>query len=77
MKLDRRYKQIGRYYTLDMRFCIEKLVSMQVYSIRDMETNKKLMAADYNEFGFGVLTFTTIKKATDFLEKHFYKEATR
>lgn len=72
MKLDRRYKQIGRYYTLDWKYCIEKLASLQVYSIRNMETNEKLMAADYNELGFGVLTFSTIKKAAEFLEKNFY-----
>ena len=72
MKLDRRYKGIGHYYTLDRKYCIEKLASLQVYSIRNMETKEKLMAADYNEPGFGVLMFTTIKEAADFLEKNFH-----
>lgn len=72
MKLDRRYKAIGDYYTLDWKYCIEKLGTIQLYRIRNMETKEYLMAADYNEPGFGVLTFSTIKEATDFLEKNFY-----
>ena len=73
MKLDRRYKRIGRYYTLDHKYCIERLYSLQVYSIRNMETREELMAADYAKNGFGVLTFPTIKKAADFIEEHFYR----
>jgi hypothetical protein len=75
MKLNRTYKGIGHYYTLDGNYRIEKLRAINLYSIRDMKTNEQFIASDFNKPGFGTLLFSTIKEATDFLKENFYKEA--